>query len=252
MAERVAEQSSGVSKVLRFFRDLLIIVVIAFVASYALKTFLIRAFYIPSGSMKETLQVNDRILVNQLVPEVQDVRRGDIVVFRDPGGWVHPQAMPESTGFQKVLQQLGLAAEVTDEYVVKRVIGIGGDRVACCDANGLVTVNGVPLREPYVVLPEGATKVSDIDFDVTVPEGSVWVMGDNRYASKDSRYNQDQPGKGFVREDEIVGRAFLLNWPLNRFGTLDNYSEVFAGVDEAKGSEPARDEREEVTGEGVE
>ncbi|MDA3148053.1 signal peptidase I [Leucobacter sp. UCMA 4100] len=234
MAQRAEETISGTAKVFRFFRDLLVIVVIAFVASYALKTFLVRAFYIPSGSMKETLQVNDRILVNQLVPNVQKVDRGDIVVFRDPGGWVYPQAMPEANGFQKVLQQIGLAAEVTDEYVVKRVIGVGGDHVECCDMNGLMMINGVPIREPYVVMPEGATRVSEIDFDVTVPEGSVWVMGDNRYASKDSRYNQDQPGKGFVSEDEIVGRAFLLNWPLNRFGLLDSYSDVFAGLDDAK------------------
>lgn len=229
-----ARQQSALTKILKFIRDLLVIVVIAFVISYALKTFLVRAFYIPSGSMKETLQVDDRILVNQLVPQVKDVQRGDIVVFRDPGGWVHPQAMPETGGMQKILEQIGLSAEVTNEYVVKRVIGVGGDVVACCDANGLVTVNDVPIREPYVALPEGATKVSDIDFEVEVPEGKVWVMGDNRYASKDSRYNQDQPGEGFVSEDEIVGRAFVLNWPLQRFGLLDSHSEVFAGVDDAE------------------
>lgn len=229
-----ARQQSALTKIVKFIRDLLVIVVIAFVISYALKTFLVRAFYIPSGSMKETLQVDDRILVNQLVPQVKDVQRGDIVVFRDPGGWVHPQAMPETGGMQKILEQIGLSAEVTNEYVVKRVIGVGGDVVACCDANGLVTVNDVPIREPYVALPEGATKVSDIEFEVEVPEGKVWVMGDNRYASKDSRYNQDQPGEGFVSEDEIVGRAFVLNWPLQRFGLLDSHSEVFAGVDDAE------------------
>lgn len=231
MAQSTAQESSGFMKVLKFFRDLLIIVLIAFVASYGLKTFLVRAFYIPSGSMKDTLQVNDRILVNQLVPGVQDVKRGDIVVFRDPGGWLHPQAMPESGGLQQILQQVGLAAEVTDEYVVKRVIGIGGDHVQCCDANGLIAINGVPIREPYALLPEGASRVSEIDFDVVVPEGSIWVMGDNRYASKDSRYNQDQPGKGFVTEDEIVGRAFVLNWPLDRIGFLNSHADVFAGVD---------------------
>src|SRR5699024_6279726 len=121
-----ARQQSALTKILKFIRDLLVIVVIAFVISYALKTFLVRAFYIPSGSMKETLQVDDRILVNQLVPQVKDVQRGDIVVFRDPGGWVHPQAMPETGGMQKILEQIGLSAEVTNEYVVKRVIGVGG------------------------------------------------------------------------------------------------------------------------------
>src|SRR5690606_35701382 len=113
---------------------------------------------------------------------------------------------------------------------------------------GLVTVNDVPIREPYIVLPEGASKVSQIDFDVTVPEGALWVMGDNRYASQDSRYNQDQPGKGFVSEDEVVGRAFLLNWPLDRFGLLSSYPEVFSGVAAAQ---VASDELEgAVTGAG--
>lgn len=215
-----------------FLRDVLVIVVIALLVSVLLKTFLVRAFYIPSGSMMNTLQVNDRILVNQLVPNLQDVRRGDIVVFRDPGGWVHPSAFPEPEGIAALLQKVGLGADTSNDYVVKRVIGIGGDHVACCDPNGLVTVNGVPVREPYLLLPEGVTKVSDLDFDVQVPEGSVWVMGDNRYSSKDSRYNQDQPGAGFVSEQEIVGRAFVLNWPFDRIGILSDQSDVFLGVDD--------------------
>ena len=131
---------------------------------------------------------------------------------------------------------LGLAADTSADYVVKRVIGIGGDRVACCDANGRVTVNGVPLDEPYAVVPEGKNRVSEIDFDVVVPEGSVWVMGDNRYSSMDSRYHQDEPGRGFVSEDEIVGRAFVLNWPFSRFTWLDNYPNTFTGVAEAADS----------------
>ena len=185
--------------------------------------------------MEQTLQVNDRILVNQLVPNVVDVKRGDVVVFRDPGGWLYPKAMATTPSpFEKALQAVGLAADTTHDYVVKRVIGVGGDRVTCCDANGRIEVNGVPLNEPYIVIPEGKTRASDIDFDVTVPEGSVWVLGDNRYASKDSRYNQDQPGKGFVAESEIVGRAFLLNWPLEHFGWLSRPDATFTGVDEAR------------------
>lgn len=221
---------------LRFLRDLVVILLIAFLISFLLKTFLVRSFYIPSGSMEHTLEINDRILVNQLVPGVVDVRRGDVVVFRDPGGWLN---LPSSVNaaepgmIGKVLQAVGLAADTSTDYVVKRVIGIGGDRVACCDAEGRVTVNGVPLTEPYAVIPEGETRASAIDFDVTVPEGAVWVMGDNRYSSKDSRYNQDQPGKGFVTEEEIVGRAFLLNWPLDRLTWLSDYPETFTGVSEA-------------------
>lgn len=222
---------------LGFLRDLLVILIVAFLISFLLKTFLVRSFYIPSGSMEHTLEVNDRILVNQLVPKLVKVERGDVIVFRDPGGWL--QLAPSTntappSPFEQALQAIGLAADTSTDYVVKRVIGIGGDRVACCDAQGRVTVNGVPLDEPYIVIPPGETKASGIDFDVTVPKGAVWVMGDNRYSSRDSRYNQDQPGKGFVTEDEIVGRAFLLNWPLNRFTWLGDYPDTFTGVDEAQ------------------
>lgn len=219
--------------VIGFLRDLIIILVIAFVVSFVVKTFFMRAFYIPSGSMMNTLQVNDRILVNQLVPDLVPVQRGDVVVFSDPGGWLNAKPITPPSGMQWVLQELGLAASPSDEFVIKRVIGLPGDTVACCDAGGRMTVNGVPIVEPYVLLPEGETKVSDLAFEVTVPEDSYWVMGDNRYASKDSRYNQDQPGKGFVLKDEVVGRAFLLNWPLSRFSWLGNYPDTFIGVDDA-------------------
>ncbi|WP_440313069.1 signal peptidase I [Leucobacter chromiireducens] len=218
-----------------FVRDLLVILIVAFLVSFLLKTFLVRSFYIPSPSMEHTLEVNDRILVNQLVPNVMDVERGDVVVFKDPGGWLYPRGENPPTGFEKVLQTLGLAADTSNEYVVKRVIGVGGDRVQCCDAQGRVMVNGVPIDESYIVIPPGETRASKIDFDVTVPENSIWVMGDNRYQSKDSRYNQDQPGKGFVPESEIVGRAFVLNWPLDRFTWLGVPEGTFTGVEQAKG-----------------
>jgi len=221
---------------LGFLRDLVVIVVVAFLISFLLKTFLVRSFYIPSGSMEHTLEIEDKILVNQLVPQLVGVERGDIVVFKDPGGWLSLAAtVPDPNFFEQVLQAVGLAADTSSDYVVKRVIGVGGDRVACCDADGRVTVNGVPLNEPYAVIPEGETRASGIDFDVEVPAGSVWVMGDNRYSSKDSRYNQDQPGRGFVAEEEIVGRAFLINWPLNRLQWLGSYPEVFAGVPDTAG-----------------
>ncbi|MHA3684707.1 signal peptidase I [Leucobacter sp. HY1910] len=225
---------------LGFIRDLLVILVVAFLVSFLLKTFLVRSFYIPSVSMEQTLKVDDRILVNQLVPDIIDVKRGDVVVFKDPGGWLYPRGTQPPRGFEKVLQSVGLAADTSHEYVVKRVIGVGGDRVACCDAQGRVTVNGVPLDEPYIVIPPGETAASKLDFDVTVPEGSVWVMGDNRYQSKDSRYNQDQPGKGFVPEDEIVGRAFVINWPLNHFTWLGTPEGTFTGVEQAKQADQAQ------------
>lgn len=229
-------QPRASASLLRFLRDILIIIVVAFTVSFLLKTFLVRSFYIPSGSMEHTLEVNDRILVNQLVPGLVDVQRGDVVVFRDPGGWLNLPASataPTPTPLEKALQLVGLAADTSADYVVKRVIGVGGDHVTCCDADGRVMVNGVPLDEPYAVIPEGRTRASDIDFDVVVPADSVWVMGDNRYSSMDSRYHQDEPGRGFVSEQEIVGRAFVLNWPFSRFTWLDNYADTFTGVSEA-------------------
>ncbi|NLA64972.1 MAG: signal peptidase I [Leucobacter sp.] len=221
---------------LRFLRDLVVILLVAFTISFLLKTFLVRSFYIPSGSMQHTLEVNDRILVNQLVPDLVGVQRGDVVVFRDPGGWLNlpsSASTPRPGPVEQVMQTLGLAADTSTDYVVKRVIGVGGDRVTCCDASGRMSVNGVPLDEPYAVIPDGRTAVSDIEFDVTVPEGSVWVMGDNRYSSMDSRYHQDEPGKGCVSEDEIVGRAVVVNWPFSRIAWRDNYADTFTGVAEA-------------------
>lgn len=243
MNHRDASSSSSVGKsVLLFVRDLAVILVVAFTISFLLKTFFVRSFYIPSGSMEHTLEVNDRILVNQLVPNMIDVQRGDVVVFKDPGGWLSLPASasaPKPNQFEKLLQVVGLAADTSADYVVKRVIGVGGDRVVCCDADGRVTVNGVPLDEPYIVIPDGESRASGIDFDVVVPEGSIWVMGDNRYSSVDSRYNQDEPGRGFVSNDEIVGRAFVINWPFSRWSWLDNHPDTFTGVTEAAGADVA-------------
>ena len=229
-----AVKNSAGRGVIVFIRDLAIILVIAFVVSFVVKTFLIRSFYIPSGSMNQTLQVNDRILVNQLKPKFGGVERGDVVVFKDPGGWLTASPTVEPNAFEWVLQEIGLLPATTDEFVIKRVIGVGGDHVSCCNASGQVEVNGVPLNEPYVYLPPGETAVSGTDFDVTVPDGMYWVMGDNRYGSKDSRYNTDKPGAGFVPAANIVGNAFVVNWPFSRWAWLGNYPDTFAGVEDAK------------------
>lgn len=210
------------------------IVVIAFVVSFVVKTFFVRSFYIPSGSMNQTLQVNDRILVNQVKPKIGGVERGDVVVFKDPGGWLNPSSEPAPNPFEWVLQEVGLLPSATDEFLIKRVIGVGGDHVSCCNAAGQMTVNDVPLEEPYVNLPPGTTAASGTNFDVVVPEGMYWVMGDNRYASKDSRYNTDKPGNGFVPAENLVGVAFVVNWPIKRWAWLGNYPETFAGVQDAQ------------------
>ncbi|WP_082513410.1 MULTISPECIES: signal peptidase I [unclassified Leifsonia] len=219
---------------LLFVRDLLIIFLAAILISFLVKTFLIRSFFIPSESMRETLQVHDRIIVNELVPDVVPIERGDVVVFKDPGGWLMPtppiEQNPVAAAFDWLLSLVGLSAPDSNDHLIKRVIGLPGDHVACCNALGQVSVNGVPLDEPYIVIPEGETRASKDDFDTTVPAGSLWVMGDNRYNSKDSRYNGTTPGKGYVPIDNVVGRAFVVSWPVEHWAWLGDYPETFGGV----------------------
>jgi signal peptidase I len=215
-----------------FLRDLLIIFLIAILASFLIKTFLVRSFYIPSASMENTLQINDRILVNELVPNVVGIERGDVVVFKDPGGWLPPSAQTDVNPIDWFLTLIGLSAADSNDHLIKRVIGLPGDHVTCCNGLGQMSVNGVPLDESqYVVLRPGETKVSELPFDITVPKGSLWVMGDNRYNSSDSRYNQGKPGGGFVPMENVVGRAFVITWPVQRWSWLSDYPDVFAGVE---------------------
>lgn len=225
--------------VLLFLRDLLVIFVVAVLVSFLIKTFLIRSFFIPSQSMEQTLEVNDRIIVNELVPDLVPIEHGDVVVFQDPGGWLPARVDPEQPSLVAAvdwfLAFVGLSAPDSNDHLVKRVIGLPGDHVVCCNALGQMSVNGVPLDEPYVALPPGETRVSKDDFDIAVPDDSLWVMGDNRYNSKDSRYNGDTPLKGYVPVENVVGRAFVVSWPLSRWAWLGNYPEVFAGVDEGEG-----------------
>lgn len=220
-----------------FLRDVVVIVVVALLVSFLVKTFLVRSFYIPSASMSQTLMEDDRILVDEITPRFGDYARGDVVVFRDPGGWLpstpEPARPPFVEGIDWVLSLVGLAAPDSDEHLIKRIIGVPGDHIVCCNALGQVTVNGVGIDETaYLNLPAGSTAPNEYAFDVVVPEGSLWVMGDNRNNSQDSRYHQDLPGGGFVPIDNVVGRAFLITWPFDRFGTIDFHHFVFAGVPE--------------------
>jgi len=217
-----------------FIRDLVIIILVALLVSFLVKTFLIRTFYIPSGSMENTLQINDRIIVDELVPRFSSVKRGDVVVFTDPGGWLQPSTEKPgnavAAGVDWFLGQIGLSASDSDDHLVKRVIGIPGDHVVCCNALGQITVNGSPLKEPYTIIPPGQTNAATLRFDVTVPKGDLWVMGDNRYDSQDSSRNQNLPGKGFVPIKDVVGRAVVISWPISRWSWLSNYPGVFAGA----------------------
>ena len=218
-----------------FLRDILLIFLAALLISFLIKTFLIRSFYIPSSSMEETLHINDRIIVNQLEPKFIPIEHGDVVVFKDPGGWLD-QRVEEPVnwfvgGVDAVLAFVGLSAPDSNDHLIKRVIGLPGDTVVCCNDFGQITVNGVPLEEPYINLRPDITKATPYDFEVTVPEGKLWVMGDNRYNSADSAYHRDDPTGGFVPISNVVGRALLISWPADRWTWLDNYPVTFRDVD---------------------
>jgi signal peptidase I len=221
-----------------FVRDILIIFVVAVLVSFLIKTFLVRSFYIPSSSMESTLQINDRIIVNELEPNLMPISHGDVLVFTDPGGWLQPSAPskqdPIAAGIDWALSIVGLSAPDSDDHLIKRVIGLPGDHVTCCNALGQLSVNGVPLREPYINLPAGQVNAASVSFDVTVPKGDLWMMGDNRWDSQDSSRNQNLPGRGFVPVSDVVGRAVLISWPVNRWTYLDNYADVFRGVEAGK------------------
>lgn len=205
-----------------FLRELPGIVVTALVISVLIKTFLVQAFYIPSGSMENTLQVDDRVLVNKLVDKPDEVRRGDVVVFRDPGGWLDRSGVVGPGGVLGLVRDalvfVGLAPAVGEEDLIKRVVGVGGDTVECCDDRGRVSVNGVPLQEGYLF---DGDEPSLEPFSVEVPDGRLWVMGDHRSVSEDSRAHRDLPGKGFVPVSDVIGRAFSVVWPVERARFLD-------------------------------
>lgn len=220
-------------------RDVLVILVIAVLVSFLIKTFLVRSFYIPSGSMQQTLQIKDRILVDELTPRFGTYDRGDIVVFRDPGGWLPVTPVIEQSAPVQAMDWLfgvvGISAPDSKDHLIKRIVGVGGDHVVCCNALGQISVNGTPIDEtPYLNLASGQSAPADMPFDVTVPNGSLWVLGDNRDHSRDSRFNVDQPSKGFVPIDNVVGRAFLITWPFPRFSALDFHHEVFDGIPAAR------------------
>ncbi len=203
-----------------FLRELPVIVITALVISVLIKSFLVQAFYIPSGSMENTLLVNDRVLVNKLADKPDEIHRGDVVVFRDPGGWLNRSGVGRGGvvgAIRNVLVFVGLAPAVGEEDLIKRVIGVGGDTVACCD-KGQVTVNDVPLDEPYLFPGD---EPSTEPFSEKVPTDKLWVMGDHRSVSEDSRAHRNLPGGGFVPVGDVVGRSFTIVWPVNRAHLLN-------------------------------
>jgi signal peptidase I len=195
-------------------KELPILIVVALVVSLFIKSFLVQFFYIPSGSMENTLQVQDRVAVNK-VPFISDnIKRGDIVVFRDPNNWL-PENLENSSNSltskaKSLLVTVGVLPNPAKQYLVKRVVGVAGDRIVCCTDSGKLSINGVEVTEPYIY---GGDAPSDMKFDVTVPEGKLWVMGDHRGASADSRYHQEDINDGFVPLNTVSGRVVAVIWP---------------------------------------
>lgn len=209
-----------------------LLIIGAFLLAFLVKTFLVQAFYIPSGSMEQTLQVGDRVLVNKMVYRFRPIERGDIVVFDGTGSFisgapVEPDLNPAARVVRFLGEIVGIAPP-SDRDFIKRVIGVGGDRVVCCDADGRITINGVPLLEEAYLYP--GNPPSKQTFDVIVPPDRLWVMGDHRSASADSRAHLGDPGGGMVPVDRVIGRAFAIVWPLDRAQFLP-IPEAFAVLD---------------------
>lgn len=195
----------------RWFKELGIVIVAALVLSALVRAFVAQAFFVPSASMEDTLLIEDRILASTMTTNMTGISRGEVVVFRDPGGWL-PEPPPPAEGLAGVLRNgltfVGLLPSDSGQDLVKRVIGVAGDRVACCDDAGRIVLNGVGLDEDYI---KGTT--DQVAFDIVVPEGSVFVMGDNRGNSRDSRFHLED-NDGGVPVDNVVGRVFLVVWPI--------------------------------------
>jgi signal peptidase I len=215
MTRGASNGSTAGGRFTRFVVETVLLVVVAVTVAALLRMFVVQAFVVPSGSMLPTIERTDRIVVSKL----SEADRGDVVVFEDPGGWLPQGDRPvgRSGPLGRALEFVGVLPPSDTGYLVKRLVGLPGDHVACCDDRGRVTVNGEPLNESY--LPRG-TDPSLQRFDVVVPRGRVWVMGDNRSNSGDSRPHLDD-GTAFVPARNVVGPAFAIVWPLADIDGLD-------------------------------
>ncbi|NUO61277.1 MAG: signal peptidase I [Hamadaea sp.] len=231
---------------LKLWQEIPLLLVIALGVAFLVQTFLFRAYYIPSSSMEDTLIRGDRVLVNKVVYRFGDPERGDVVVFKGPPNWTPEfSADPNASFFSKVGSGLsdlvGLGTPGEKDFI-KRVIGVPGDRVSCCDVKGRIFVNGTPIDEPYVTKnankdsPKTPGQCGPRQFDeVVVEPGMLFVMGDNRFVSQDSRC------RGLVPIENVIGRAGTVVWPVSRWDSIsssDPFKDVPAGQTQALGGDP--------------
>lgn len=200
------------------------VILYALVIAFLVKTFLLRGFYIPSGSMEQTLQVNDRVFINVAGSYFSEPKRGDVIVFKDSQGWI-PSTQKASSPLKDALSFAGILPDTSSNFLVKRVIGTPGDVVES-DGTGKIKVNGVEITEPYLY---PGNPPSEVPFKVTVPAGKYFVMGDHRSNSADSRYHISD-GTAFISKDDVQGNVFVVAWPLNHFGLLQDQSSVFSSI----------------------
>ena len=205
------------------FLEIPLLLIVAIGVSFLVKTFLVQAFFIPSGSMENTLKIGDRVAVNRLGTITGNgIQRGDVVVFHDSAGWLGSEGTTKDSGaihlFKTLLTDVGVLPDSSKKFLIKRIIGMPGDHVVCCTTKGNLTVDGNELDESSYIY--SGNKPSEVAFDVVVPADRIWVMGDHRGKSGDSRFHRDDQNNGFVPVKEVVGRAFFLLWPLSRTSVL--------------------------------
>jgi signal peptidase I len=208
-------------------REIPIIIGSALIVSIIVKTFFLHFFFIPTGSMENTLQVGDRIAVNKFGALFSEIKRGEVVVFADPDNWLGQAPDDQNSGLigqgKNLLITIGVVPDPAKQYLIKRVIGVGGDTVICCDDQDKLQVNGKSVNEPYVYEND---KASESNFNVTVPEGFIWVMGDHRAASSDSRFHTNDVNSGMVPLSKVVGRATFIVWPVSNLDFLEKGSDL--------------------------
>ncbi|MDO5682006.1 MAG: signal peptidase I [Propionibacteriaceae bacterium] len=237
----MTERPSVGRRLLGGLKDIVLVVLGALIISALLRAFVFEPFTIPTESMENTLQVQDKVIAQK----VTDFKRGDVIVFQDPGQWVTGASSQRRTNpAARVLEFVGVLPNSSHDFLTKRVIGLPGDRVSCCDADGRLMINGLPLDESDYVFPDSPVRASSTEFDVVVPRNHLFVLGDHRNASADSRcHMQDDPTgmSAFVPIDNVVGPVGLIVAPFERWQQLRTPG-AFAGVPEPTREPPTAPE----------